>query len=566
VTLGRTPRQADLFRSTVGFCEPRVAPDSIYGLLHRECERLFPDEMFADLFTDVGRRSVPPMIVAVVMVLQRIEGCSDREAVDRFCFDARWKYAAGGLDFDYPGFVHTVLVDMRARLAASDAPNRIFDAVLEVARAAGLVGRKRVLDSTPIYDAVATMDTVTLVRSAIRGLLRAADTELEAQLRGVLARDDDYAAAGKPVCDYDDPDARVAMVDALARDGMALLVVLDGREVDAAVAAAGALLATVLGQDLDRDEAGVFRIARRVAKDRVISTVDPETRHGHKTAARGFDGYKGHIGVDPDSEIITATVVGAGNGGDAAAAADLIGDLLDEHTTDTTTAEVAATAEIEGAVAAVAAVAGIAVGVAATAVVVAAAGEAAADRACVYGDNAYGTGEFHDRLDRAGIGDKCKTQQPVAAGGRFAKDRFVIDLDADTVRCPAGNTAPIVRDRNGAGTAAFGGLCAGCPLREQCTTARAGRTISVGVQEGALAAARARQRDPSWLADYRATRPKVERKIGHLMRRKHGGRRARVRGTTKIGADFALLAAAVNLARLAVLGVVSTGAGWVAAA
>src|SRR5664279_3043443 len=54
------------------------------------------DEMFADLFTDVGRRSVPPMIVAVVMVLQRIEGCSDREAVDRFMFDARWKYAAGG--------------------------------------------------------------------------------------------------------------------------------------------------------------------------------------------------------------------------------------------------------------------------------------------------------------------------------------------------------------------------------------------------------------------------------------------------------------------------------------
>src|SRR6476619_57930 len=369
--------------------------------------------MFADLFTDVGRRSVPPMIVAVVMVLQRIEGCSDREAVDRFCFDARWKYAAGGLDFDYPGFVHTVLVDMRARLAASDAPNRIFDVVLEVAGAAGLVGRRRVLDSTPIYDAVATMDTVTLVRSAIRGLLRAADAEVEAALRGVLARDDDYAAAGKPVCDYDDPAARVAMVDELARDGAALLAVLDGREVDAAVAAAGALLATVLGQDLDRDEAGVFRIARRVAKDRVISTVDPRTRHGHKTAARGFDGYKGHVGVDPDSEIITATVVGAGNDGDAAAAAELIGDLLDEHTTDTTTAEIATTAEIDGAVATVAAVAGIAVAVAATAAVVAAAGDAptvdappvdaAADRACVYGDNAYGTGEFHDRLDRAGV-------------------------------------------------------------------------------------------------------------------------------------------------------------------
>ena len=115
-----------MFATTTSFCEGRVAPDSIYGLLHRECWRLFPDELFADLFCDVGRRSVPPMIVAVVMVLQRIEGLSDREAVDRFAFDARWRYAAGGLDFDYPGFVHTVLVDMRARLARSTRPDRIF--------------------------------------------------------------------------------------------------------------------------------------------------------------------------------------------------------------------------------------------------------------------------------------------------------------------------------------------------------------------------------------------------------------------------------------------------------
>ena len=99
-----------------------MAPESVYGILHRECFTLFPDEMFADLFDEAGRRSVPPMIVAVVMVLQRIEGLSDREAADRFSFDARWKYAAGGLDFDYPGFSHTVLVNMRARLACSQNP------------------------------------------------------------------------------------------------------------------------------------------------------------------------------------------------------------------------------------------------------------------------------------------------------------------------------------------------------------------------------------------------------------------------------------------------------------
>src|SRR5882757_7270063 len=165
VALGRTPRQLDLLRSTVDYCQDRVAPESIYAILHRECFALFPDEMFTDRFTDIGCRPVPPMILAVVMVLQRIEGLSDREdreAVDRFAFDARWKCAAGGLDFDYPGFVHTVLVDMRARLARSRRPDRIFETTLEAAKRAGLVGRRRVLDSTPLYDAVATMDTVTL--------------------------------------------------------------------------------------------------------------------------------------------------------------------------------------------------------------------------------------------------------------------------------------------------------------------------------------------------------------------------------------------------------------------
>ena len=154
-------------------------------------------------------------------------------------FDARWKYAAGGLSFDYPSFVHTVLVDMRARLRASEHPDRIFEVVLETAKQAGLVGRRRVLDSTSLYDAVATMDTVTLIRSAIRGLLAACAGRLGAELRGLLARDDDYASAGKPVCDYEDRQAREAMIDALAKDAHALLVALDGRELPDGVKQAG---------------------------------------------------------------------------------------------------------------------------------------------------------------------------------------------------------------------------------------------------------------------------------------------------------------------------------------
>jgi Transposase DDE domain/Transposase domain (DUF772) len=549
VTLGRTPVQADLLRSTVNFCEDRVSPDSVYGVLHRECFNLFPDEMFADLFTDVGRRSVPPMIVAVVMVLQRIEGLSDREAVDRFAFDARWKYAAGGLDFDYPGFVHTVLVDMRARLARSDRPDRIFEVTLEAAKAAGLVGRKRVLDSTPLYDAVATMDTVTLIRSAVRGLLKVTDAELEAELRALLGRDDDYASAGKPVCDYDDAAARAALVDALARDAMALVGALDGRELAAEVDEAARLLASVVGQDLDRDAEGVFRIARRVARDRVISTVDPEARHGHKTSARGFDGYKGHIAIDPDSEIVTATEVTAGNAGDAEPAADLLADDLPEVTdADAGAGDDGDDDPNPGASGG------------------AHAPESPAhsgDCPAVFGDAAYGAGPLLARLETAGAQIFTKVQPPTAPGGRFAKDRFTIDLDAGTVSCPNAVTVAIRPATTGGGIAVFGAACTACPLAVGCTGSAAGRTITISAYEAELARARAAQADPAWVADYRATRPKVERKIGHLMRRRHGGRRARVRGMTKVAADFSLLAAAVNLARLGALGLRrATGQGW----
>jgi hypothetical protein len=541
MSLGLAPCQSELFATTASLCDGRVAPDSIYGLLHRECHRLFADEMFADLFCDVGRRCVPPMIVAVVMVLQRIEGCSDREAVERFTFDARWKYAAGGLEFDYPGFVHTVLVEMRARLAASERPDRIFEVVLETAKAAGLVGRKRVLDSTPLYDAVATMDTVTLVRSAVRGLLAACPGELEGELRGLLRRDDDYRSAGKPVCDYDDKAAREAMIDALAKDARALLGALDGRELSVAAVEAARLLATVVGQDLDLGEDGIFRIARRVAKDRVISTVDPDARHGHKTSARGFDGYKGHVAVDPDSEIITATTVTAGNVGDAAAAARLLAQDLPEPATEPepTAAEPEAEAEAAEAEAAEPEPGAEA--------------EAGGALLAVYGDSAYGAGALLDTLERGGADIMCKVQPPVAPSGRYSKDAFKIDLDAATVTCPAGHLAAMRPVADGH-TARFGQACTGCPLAQRCTAAKTGRTIYVGPYEAQLARARARQTDPAWKTDYTQTRPKVERKISHLMRRRHGARRARMRGQPKVDADFSLLAAAANLARFAALG------------
>jgi hypothetical protein len=468
------------------------------------------------------------MIVAVVMVLQRLEGLSDREAVERFAFDVRWKYAAGGLDFDHPGFVHTVLVDMRARLAASARPDRIFERTVQVAGQAGLVGRRRVLDSAPIYDAVATQDTITLIRSAIRGLLRAADHVLRAQLRAVLSSGDPYTDTAKPVIDWSDAAEREALIDTRARDGYALLAVLDGRVLEVEVGQAARLLATVLGQDLEQD-AGVFAIARKVARDRVISTVDPEARHGHKTVSRSFDGYKGHLAEDPDSEIITATEVTAGNVGDAETAAELLADVLGPS--------------------------------------VPAGQGGPGERVEVYGDAAYGTGVLLAELEKADLEVMVKVQGANAPDGRLSKDAFIIDLEAGQVTCPNQVTVVIRPKAGGGGAARFGAACADCPLAAQCTTAKNGRVIAIGPYEEQLARGRARSKDPDWLGAYRATRPKVERKIAHLMRRRHGGRRARVRGRDKIAADFSLLAAAANIARLGVLGIVSTAGGnWAIAA
>lgn len=512
MSLGRSPDHEDLYCSTRAACEARLSESSIFRLLARDGHRLFGDDGFADVFMPVGRDSIPPRIVATVMVLQRMHGLSDREAVDAFAFDLRWKYAAGALDFDHPGFVHTVLVGMRARLRQSARPNRIFDAVLEVAKAAGLVGRKRVLDSTALYDAVATQDTVTMIRSAIRGLLHVADDVLHAELRAALRRDDDYRSAGKPTCDWDDEAAREALVDALARDGYALLALLDGRELVVEVQQAATLLATVLGQDLETTEDGRFRIARRVAPDRIISTVDPEARHGHKTAARGFDGYKGHVSIDPDSEIIVGTEVTAGNVGDAQPAPGLLKEALDAP---------------QG-----------------------------SEPVEVYGDSAYGTADLVEGLEKAGAEVHVKVQPPSPPKvGMLSQDAFEIDTQRQTARCPAGVLVPIRRQKDGAGLAEFGAACGGCALRDKCTTSPSGRMLRVHAKYDTLTRERRRQRDAAWLARYRATRPKVERKIAHLMRRKHGGRRACVRGRLRVAHDFALLAASVNLARLAKLGV-----------
>jgi hypothetical protein len=291
---------------------------------------------------------------------------------------------------------------------------------------------------------------------------------------------------------------------------------------------------------------------------------------GTRPPRAGSTATGGHIAADPDSEIVTATAVTAANTGDADPAEQLLADDLpapraDEdghHDDDSGSGDPGADVPEAGehcdrgaanpTIAPHPASGGGAESV-------------AAQSLAVYGDASYGAGPLLGTLEKAGARIMTKVQAPNAPGGRFAKDRFTIDLSAGTVTCPGRVIVPIRSAKGGGGTAAFGVACAGCPLVAQCTSAAGGRTITISAYEQQLARARAAQADPAWQADYTATRPKVERKIGHLMRRRHGGRRARVRGMAKVAADFSLLAAAVNLARLGMLGLRHTGPCWAAA-
>jgi transposase len=276
-------------------CRHLVADGSVHAFLADHRQQLFPDHLFADLFpSGRGRPSVPADVVATVMVLQALEGLSDREAAAQLKQNIAWKVACG-LPLTDPGFHPTVLTLWRTRLRASDRPERIFAAVrMVVAQTGVLTGRqRRALDSTLLDDAVATQDTVTQLVAAIRRVRRLVP---EAATLTLAAHDYDHAP-GKPACAWDDPQARNELVSRLVNDARAVLAAGGDDDLDAEQAEAVGLLGLVAGQDVEPGEQdGTFRIARKVAADRVISTVDPEARHAHKSRSSYRDGYKMECG------------------------------------------------------------------------------------------------------------------------------------------------------------------------------------------------------------------------------------------------------------------------------
>lgn len=486
-------------------CRQLVRDGSVEAFLADHRHELFPDGLFVDLFpSGRGRPSIPGDVVASVMVLQALEGLSDREAERALRDRISWKVATG-LPIDSTGFDYSVLTYWRTRLRRSDRPERIFDAVREVVAATGVLAGKtrRALDSTLLDDAVATQDTVTQLIAAIRRVRRLVAPAAEVELVG-----HDYDSAAKPAIAWDDPIAKQALITDLVNDALTLIDALEGVTVNAEQADAVGLLALIAGQDVEPGDAeGTWRIAERVAPDRIISVVDPESRHMHKSRSEYRDGYKAHVAVEPETGIITAASLTPANTGDGPAGVTL---LDGEH-----------------------------------------------ERCEIYADTAYGGGETRVGIRRRGHDSVIKPipLQPAVANG-FTRDDFIIDHRARTATCPAGHTVVITPRNN----AVFGTRCHGCPLRSRCTTAVEGRTLKLNHHDNELVYGRQAWTDPMVQALYRKHRPMVERAISWLVAR--GNRKVPYRGVERNHQWLTHRVAALNLRRLVTLGLDHTDGNW----
>jgi Transposase DDE domain/Transposase domain (DUF772) len=424
---------------------------------------------------------VPADVMAAVITLQALHGLSDSETVDAVTFDLRWK-AACGLPVTAAAFHPTTLTYWRRRLAASDRPNRIFEAVKSVVAATGALAGKtrRALDSTVLDDAVATQDTVTQLIGAIRRVRR--EVPGAAQVIAEQCDAHDYDDAGKPTIAWDDRAARDRLVDALVGDAHRLLGHLPEEDLGPRAAEAVALLALVAGQDVEPADGtdGHWRIARQVAPDRVISTVDPDARHVHKSVHHRQDGFKAHVAIEPDTGIVTDCALRHASG-------------VDNH-------EAVVGLELLG-------------------------GE---DRGLqVLGDSAYGTAAHRLALTEAGHAAVIKPiPLRTTIDGGFTRDDFTVDAAAGQVTCPAGHTVAITRTRK----ALFRIRCRDCPLRARCTTSQRGRELTMHEHDAILYAARRQAETPEFQTVYRQHRPIVERSIAWIVR---GNRKLRYRGTTK---------------------------------
>jgi hypothetical protein len=515
--LGRRSPQLSFFEAqSLPHCVPA---DSFYGRMASISDVLFPDEDLAGMYcADNGRPSLPPSLMNGVLLLQFYDNVSDDEAVERTKFDMRWKVALR-LSLDFPGFHPTSLTKYRNRLVENEQERYAFDRFISVAREAGFILDRVTLltDTTNVKGAGAVQDTYTLLRKGIRKLLKAAGFHLPKKRKGLSPQgrvlleryvDQDRKAD----IDWADPQERAAQLQILFKDAETALDLAVEQVGDDEVRYLGWLLTKILGDDLVVDDQGQAQIGQGTATDRIISITDPEMRHGRKSSAHLFNGFKSSVSTDQHSELILDIADVTACGSDGAHLLPII-ERVEAQTGVT----------VERAI----------------------------------GDGAYGSGK--NRAACANYGQDPSRAvdlvSPLAqpSDPEVDKSAFDIDLDTLTATCPQGHTVSGQRAGKQDGQQLWlftfpREACEACPLFERCVRSKkTGRTVRTRAYEAYLQAARLRQQTEEFDLLYRL-RAAVERKIAELVQ--HGLRETRYVGEPKRQLQRLWTGAAMNLRRL----------------
>ena len=528
--LGKRSDQRGLFESDhvfLGF----VGSDTFYGFLASQRGQLFRDDEFAALYVlDNGRPSVPPSLLATALLLQTYDRVSDEETKERADFDLRWKVALG-IALDERPFAKSTLQVFRAQLILHEEVRAVFKKSLTVARQTGYFKQRKIkvaLDTSNILGRGAVKDTYNLLADGIVKLGRVL-AEFSGETADAWADAHDLSRyfgtsslKGEAHIDWSDAKARQTFLQSIVADAERLLEMarqtLSTHEAESSehktLTEAAELLGQLLLQDITRTPDGVC-IKDGVSHDRVISVHDPEMRHGRKSKAKRFDGHKAAVAVDPESQLITAVDVLAGNAPDCEHALELV-----EQTEENAQVEVDET----------------------------------------IGDCAYGDGTT--RQEFADAGRKLVAKVPDRPNsGQIPKEDFRIDLKAKTCTCPAGQECQTLEligrrtDRNGESREQLGfkfgpEVCAACARRADCVRAGPGkgRTVSLHPQEALLQEARALQRSEAF-GPYRQQRQAAEHRLARLMQL--GTRQARYFGRVKTLYQLLMAAAVANLTLVA---------------
>ncbi len=518
--LGRKSPQGELFRPDHVYLD-HVGKDSFYAFLGQQRGRLFRDRDFAGLYrSDWGRPSVPPSQLCIALLLQARDGVSDDEAIQRSAFDLRWKVALG-LEIDEKLCAKSTLQLFRAKLILHDEYQQLFQASIEACRKGGLLKRQKLevaVDTTPVFGRGAVKDTFNLISDQIRNVvhevvkLKGYDLDDLVAKEG-LGRHFQKSFKGQFDIDWSDPGQKQAVVGQLVTDARVGLELAKrslrgyakGAEQTQALRAARDLLADLLLQDIEEDPDGDGgpRIRRGTEKNRIISTTDPEMRHGHKSPSKTIDGYKVSVVADTESGVILATDVQPANQHDSEGAADLVREASRRSKKKTRR---------------------------------------------VLGDTAYGSVETRNELAEQGAEVIAKAPPVGRKGTHFTLDDFKIDEKRGLLTCPAGKKS-IRRDRttepSGWRYVFSRNDCKVCALRSKCTKAKvSARVVQITEHTKALQRHRRFQKTKTFRQIYRK-RVIVEHRIARLIQL--GVRWARYLGRAKVAFQASMAATVANL-------------------